>query len=331
MTRHSLFMIACALSSVISLCVGEQSQLQAQAPKADVVQVTFSSPQVAVDVLIKAAENYDVAALSRIFGPAGKDFISTSDPVREKATCLKFAKLARKKNFVKVESTKPKRATLFVGDGDWPFPVPLVYRNGRWRFDSKEGRTEILYRRIGSNELDAIAICLGFVNAQNEYALTLHGDSTVNQYAQRIISTPGKQDGLYWQNPDGTGGGPIGEAIARAIEEGYSLGKRTPYHGYYFKVLKGQGAAAPLGHLNYVIDGAMIGGFALVAAPAQYRVTGVKTFMVSQDGIVYEKDLGPDTLKIVNDMDLFNPDATWVPTRDEWPAEASAAETAVAK
>ena len=201
-------------------------------------------------------------------------------------------------------------------------PVPLIKRNGKWYFEAKSGRQEILFRRIGANELDAIQVCRGFVDAQNEYALQIHDDSGVNQYAQRIFSTPGKQDGLYWQNPDGTSGGPIGDAVAKALEEGYSIGK-SGFHGYYFKILKGQGPAAPLGRLDYVIEGIMIGGFALVAVPAEYRVTGVKTFIVSNDGIVYQKDLGPDSLNIVKKMDLYNPDSTWHATGDGWPASVA--------
>ena len=190
-------------------------------------------------------------------------------------------------------------------------------RQGKWNFNTKTGLKEILYRRIGTNELEAITICRGFVEAQQDYAEQIHDDSGVNQYAQKIISTPGKQDGLAWQNPDGSWGGPIGEAVAKDLVEGYG-GKGTPFHGYYFKVLKGQGADAPLGKLNYMIEGAMIGGFAIVAVPADYRVTGVKTFMVSYNGVVYEKDLGPDSLSIVKDMQLYNPDKTWHPTSDNW-------------
>jgi hypothetical protein len=169
-----------------------------------------------------------------------------------------------------------------------------------------------LYRRVGDNELDAIQICHGFVEAQYDYAFKRRDGYQVSQYAQRIISTPGKQDGLAWQNRDGSWGGPIGQKIAQAIAEGYS-NRDTPYHGYYFKVLKGQGPAAPLGQLDYVIKGIMIGGFALVASPAEYRVTGVKTFMVSQDGVVWQKDLGPTTLDQFKAMDRFNPDSTWAP------------------
>jgi hypothetical protein len=164
--------------------------------------------------------------------------------------------------------------------------------------------------------LSAIEICRGFVEAQHEYALIKRGDSGVNQYAQRIISSPGKQDGLAWKNPDGSWGGPVGENVAHAIERGYSS-RTEPYHGYFFKVLTGQGAAAPLGELDFVVKGVMIGGFALIAAPAQYRVTGVKTFMVSHDGVVYEKDLGPKTLEIAKTIERFNPDKSWTPVPDQ--------------
>ena len=282
-------------------------------------QESFNTPQEAVQALIKAAENYDVPSLLKIFGPAGENFISSADPVRDKSKSLEFAALAHEKNSLTMAPSRPNRAILVVGNTDWPFPVPLEKKSGKWFFDSSAGRNEILDRRIGANELDAIQVCRGFLEAQREYASSIHDNSGVNQYAQKIISTPGKQDGLYWKNPDGTPGGPISEAVARAIEEGYSIDKRSAFHGYYFEVLKGQGPAAHLGRLDYVIQGAMIGGFALLAVPAEYRVTGVKTFMISQDGIVYQKDLGPNSLAIAEKIELYNPDRTWKRTEDEWP------------
>jgi hypothetical protein len=162
------------------------------------------------------------------------------------------------------------------------------------------------------------------VDAEKEYSLEKHDDSIVNQYAQRIISTPGKHDGLAWQNPDGTWGGPVGETVAKALEEGYS-DKSKPFHGYYFKVLKGQGPAVPPGEIDFMVGNAMIGGFALVAAPAEYKVTGVKTFMVSHGEVVYEKDLGPDTLKTFKTMERFDPDKTWAATDDNWPDDEQVA------
>ncbi len=219
----------------------------------------------------------------------------------------------------------PNRAAVTVGTDETALPIPLVKDKGKWSFDTNLGREEILNRRIGANELDAITICRGFVEAQHEYAEEKHEDSKVNQYAQRIISTPGKKDGLAWQNADGTWGGPVGDAIAKAIEQGYT-DKTEPYHGYYFKVLKGQGPAAPMGEMDFVIEGAMLGGFALVAAPAEYRVTGVKSFIVGPDGIVYEKDLGADTLKAFESMDRYNPDKSWKSTDDDWPEEEDEAD-----
>ena len=277
---------------------------------------SFATPRQAADALIASAESEDVGSLLRIFGPEGKDLVSSSDPVRDKQYIAAFTAKAREKTDIEVDPKNPSRAVLAVGKDDWPMPVPLVRTSGRWHFDAKQGRNEILYRRIGANELDAIQICRGFVEAQKEYALQIHDNSGINQYAQKIFSSNGKHDGLYWQNSDGTAGGLIGEAVARAISEGYSANEKSGYHGYYFKVLKGQGPAAPLGELDYVVEGVMIGGFALVAVPVEYRVTGVKTFIVSYDGVVYEKDLGPDSLKVVQGMDRYNPDSSWKATRD---------------
>jgi hypothetical protein len=286
--------------------------------------MAFDTPQQAAEALIRAAESYDVSTLLAIFGPDGKDFVSSSDPVHDKSIAASFAAKAREKHLVTPDSKNKAQAILTVGNGDWPLPVPLVKQGSKWHFDSKRGHDEILFRRIGANELDAIQICRGFVDAQKEYAAEVHDKSGVNEYAQRIISTPGKHDGLYWKNADGTSGGPISEAIARAIEEGYSPGKTSGYHGYYFKVLKGQGPAATLGQLDYVVEGVMIGGFALVAFPTEYRVTGVKSFMVSYDGSVYEKDLGSDTPRVAQSMERYNPDKSWRRTNDEWPTTVAA-------
>lgn len=321
MLRLSLLIALLAVS-----CLGSWNtvaQTQPSAPTTSYLGRAFETPQQAADALIKASDPYDMAALMSIFGPEGKSFVSSADPVRDKSLATQFAAEAREKTEVELDPQNKARAIVSVGNEDWPFPVPIVKKQSKWYFDSKQGRTEILYRRIGANELDAIQICRGFVEAQQEYASAVHDNSGVNQYAQVIISAPGKHNGLYWQNEDGTPGGPISEAIAQAIQEGYEPGKTSGYHGYYFKVLKGQGPAAPLGQLNYVIKGVMIGGFALLAFPAEYRVTGVKSFIVSYDGIVYQKDLGADTLKIVKTMDLYNPDKSWQRTDDQWPPDLS--------
>jgi hypothetical protein len=306
----------CVLALATSAAAQTATPTASKNPSASAAKAkTFATPQQAADALIEAAEKYDVPLLDQIFGPDGEDIIITGEPARDRQMAAAFAAEAREKESVSVDPQSVNRAFIVVGKEDWPFPVPIVKRNNQWVFDAKAGRQEILYRRIGRNELDAIQICHGYVEAQHEYALEKREGYSVHQYAQRIISTPGKQDGLAWRNPDGTWGGPVGEKIAQAIEVGYTS-KAEPYHGYFFKVLKGQGPAAPLGRMDFVIEGAMIGGFALVAAPAEYRVTGVKTFMVSHDGVVYEKDLGPDTLDIFKKMELFNPDQSWSPAKD---------------
>jgi len=274
---------------------------------------TFDSPQQAADALVAAADTFNVPAIEQLFGPATKNLILSKEPARDLERAKEFVAKAREKTDVSIDPKNRNRATLLVGKDNWPFPVPLVKRGTKWSFDTAAGRQQILLRRIGANELDAIAICHGYVESQHEYALKKREGYEVNQYAQRIISTPGKQDGLAWQNADGTWSGPIGEKVAKAIQQGYAAGKSQPYHGYYFKILKGQGPAAPHGQMDYVIKGAMIGGFALAAAPAEYGVTGVKTFIVSQDGVVYEKDLGPNTLQAFSKMERFNPDKTWTP------------------
>jgi hypothetical protein len=276
---------------------------------------TFQTAEEAADALIDAAEKYDEAALTEILGPNSYDIIHTGEPARDREVAKEFAQLARIKKSVSLDPKNRQRAFLFIGDDGWPFALPIVKQGGKWVFDVSAGRQELLYRRVGRNELNAIEICRGFVEAQHEYALVKHEGSSVNQYAQRIISTPGKQDGLAWQKADGTWGGPVGENVARAIERGHAQGE--PFHGYYFKVLKGQGPAAPLGKLDFVVKDVMIGGFALIAFPAHYRLTGVKSFMVSHDGVVYEKDLGPKTLQLAREVERFNPDKTWSPVFEE--------------
>ena len=283
-------------------------------------QKQFDTPKQAADALIQVATNLDVAAAKEILGSDADDIISSEDPVQDKNRASEFANKAKEKTSVEIDKQNPNHAILLVGNDEFPLPIPIVKEKGKWFFDTKVGREEILNRRVGENELNAIEICRGFVDAQHEYAMDKHDDSKVNQYAQQILSTPGKHNGLAWQNPDGTWGGPVGEEVAKALQEGYSYqagGNPKPYHGYYFKVLTGQGPDAPMGEMNFVVGGAMIGGFALAAAPADYRVTGVQTFIVGPDGVVYEKDLGPDTVKTFQSMDKYNPDKSWKATEDD--------------
>ena len=278
-------------------------------------QRTFDNPQQAKDALVQAAEAGDVPALLAIFGPDGKDIVASGDPVDDKNGLARFAEKAREKAQVTFDLGDPKRAILVVGADDWPLPVPIVERNGKWRFDSKEGREEILARRIGGNELDAIALLRGYVEAQREYASEEHDGSGMHQYAQKWISSDGKQDGLSWRNADGTQAGPMGDEIAKALAEGYTK-KSEPYNGYHFRTLTAQGPSARLGARGYIVNGMMIGGFAAIAWPANYGVTGVQTFQVNNDGIVYQKDLGPETAKIAPGIKTYNPDKTWTITED---------------
>lgn len=326
MNSMKISLVTCVVLAGLT-CVGLQAAepKQSAASAASSQQKQFNTPKEAADSLVQAAGSFDVAALKEILGPDCEDVVASEDPVMDKNRAVAFAEKAKEKTAVGTDPKNPNQAIVTVGKDDFPLPIPLVKNKGKWMFDMKTGREEILNRRVGANELDAISICHGFVEAQQEYALEKHDDSKVNQYAQRIISTPGKHDGLAWQNPDGTWAGPVGETIAKAVEQGYTRKDQPqPFHGYYFKVLKGQGPDAPMGQMDFVINGAMLGGFALAAAPAEYRVLGVETFIVGPNGIVYEKDLGPDTLKTFEAMDRYNPDKTWKETDDEWPEEEEA-------
>lgn len=325
-TQNALSLIRCSvfLASVVCSCIGiatAQQPVSKAGPATNTVSAGlrgFATPEQAADTLVAAAEDFDVYKLTQLFGSDGMDVVFTGEVALDRQHATNFAAEAHEQKKVTVDPKNGSRAFVLVGKEDWPFPVPLVKRNQQWFFDSKAGRQELLYRRVGSNELDAIQVCRGYVEAQYTYAFEPRQEYDVNQFAQQIISTPGKQDGLAWQNADGSWGGPIGEKIARAIDQGYT-NNSEPYHGYFFKILKGQGPDAPLGQMNYVVDGIMIGGFGLVVAPAEYGFTGVNTFIVSQDGVVYQKDFGPSTLNEFKKMELFNPDKSWtlVPTGDQ--------------
>lgn len=301
---------ACASLLVIAMALAMTFTAAAQNKSPAAAAKTFPTPQEAADALIAAAQASDFDAISDLFGPDGRNLVVTGDTVQDKIRLDEFVAQARERRDVAVDPKNANRAIISVGSDLWPLPIPLVRHSGRWSFDAASGRAELLYRRIGGNELDAIQVCRGFVEAQHEYALTKHDKSTVNEYAHRIISTPGTHDGLAWQNSDGSWDGPVGEAVARAIQQGYA-DKIDPYHGYLFKVLNGQGPAAPLGTIDFLVHDAMIGGFALVASPAEYGVTGVQTFIVSHDGIVYQQDFGAATLNTFKTMERYNPDKNW--------------------
>jgi hypothetical protein len=284
-------------------------QATAAAPK----QKTFASPEAAVKGLVDALKAGDTKGLSALFGPEGKTLVFSGDPVADKSGREEFLALLEQKQ--KLEEAGPDKVILQAGNEDWPFPIPIVRKQSTWRFDSKEGREELLARRIGRNELSVIEVCLAYVDAQREYALKDRDGDGILNYAQKFGSSPGKKDGLYWKVKEGEPQSPLGPLAAAAQKVGYTgkkpTGKPTAYHGYYYRILKGQGKDAPGGAYEYVIKGKMIGGFALVAYPAQYGSSGIMTFIVNHDGVVYEKDLGKDTEKIAQAMKAFNPDRKW--------------------
>ena len=271
-------------------------------------QQSFKTAEEAADALVSAAKTGDRKAVLTVLGQKGADIVSSGDPVADASARNRVIEAYNAKHQMAMEGTD--KAVLIIGHEDWPFPIPLVRKDGTWRFDTAAGREEILYRRIGRNELSAIQACLAYVDAQQEYAE--RGIAGNGVYAQRIVSGPGKNDGLYWPAQPSEDDSPLGELAASAAAEGYRVGQqRAPYNGYYYKVLTRQGPNAAGGALDYIVRGRMIGGFALVAYPAEYRNSGVMTFLVNHRGDVYEKDLGPNTAHIVAGITAFNPDNTW--------------------
>jgi hypothetical protein len=278
-------------------------------------QETFSTPDDAVKALLIACRARDHAAMGRIFGPASKDFV-TGDKVEDENDFNAFADSTAERAVL--EQASPAKMILHIGRDDWAFPIPIQKTNSgdKWYFDTGAGEDEIMARRIGSNELEAIALCRAYVDAQREYASLDRDGSGVLAYAQRLVSSPGRHDGLYWPATSGLPQSPFGPLIAAASAEGYApiSGSRknpTPYHGYYFHILKAQGPHAPGGAYDYVVNGNMIAGFALVASPAEYRKSGVMTFIVSHNGKVYEKDLGSNTSDVAASMNHYDPDGSW--------------------
>lgn len=279
-------------------------------PSIALAQQDYKSPQDAVDALVATAKSGDQKGALVVLGRDGEDIISSGDKVSDEAVRQRFVASYDAKHTIDMEGDN--KAILVIGENDYPFPIPMVRnKNGTWSFDTEAGRREILFRRIGHNELDTIQTCLAYVDAQNEYAAKDRGEG-VGVYAQRFISEAGKKNGLYWPTAPGEEESPLGELFAAASRQGYKAGSgRTPYHGYYYKILTKQGPAASGGAADYIVHGKMIGGFALVAYPAEYRNSGVMTFIVNYTGTVYQKDLGPKTDEIAEAMTAFNPDKGW--------------------
>jgi len=280
---------------------------------ADLKQRTFKSPDEAVKAMIESVKAKDKKEVLVIFGPSGKEIISSGDEVADKEMGERFVKAYEEAG--KLVSGGDKRIVLHVGKEDYPFPIPIVKKGEVWFFDTKAGKEEILNRRIGRNELSTIQVCLAYVDAQREYARKDREGGGLMEYAQKFISEKGRKDGLYWEAQQGEEQSPLGPLAAQAVREGYTRrkpGERPqPYHGYYYKILKAQGKNAPGGAYDYVVNGKMIGGFALAAYPAEYGVSGVMSFIVNHDGAVYEKNLGKETEKVAGAMKKFNPDKTW--------------------
>lgn len=272
----------------------------------------FASPEAAVDALIAAVRANNESKLLAIFGTDSRSVIGSGDPVRDKSD--RAAAVAAYDAAHKIER-EGDTATLVIGNDDWPFAIPIVKRGDAWVFDTKAGADELLGRRIGRNELDTIKTCEAYVDAQFDYVEKDRNGDGIREYAQRFLSSPGKHDGLFWEQQAGEEESPLGPLIVNARAEGYTgdpkKDQRTPYHGYYFRILKGQGKNAAGGAYSYLANGRMIGGFALVAYPADYGRSGIMTFVVNQTGVVYQKDLGPSTAKIASTMALYDPDSTW--------------------
>lgn len=293
-----------------SLVLATMAALSLIAASVAHAQQNFKTPNEAASALASAVGSADKKAIVSVLGPDGDDIVSSGDEVADAATRQKFSAAYDAKHSITMEGDD--KAVIVIGPDEYPLPIPLLRKDGMWRFDTLAGREEILARRIGKNELDAVQSCLAYVDAQNDYATKNPTGAGPGVYAQRIVSGSRKKDGLYWPTTQGEDASPLGELVAEATAQGYRVGQgHAPFHGYYFKVLTKQGAAAPGGELEYVVRGRMIGGFALVAYPAEYRNSGVMTFLVSHTGTVFQKDLGPETEKLAQRITSFNPDKTW--------------------
>ena len=297
-----------------AMLVVHEPSFAATAPQ----QKSFSSPEDAVKATVQAARSNNDKEMITIFGPGGKDLIFSGDPVADRERRAKFVQAYDEKNNL---ATQGEERILVIGKNDWPFPIPLVKKGEGWVFDTEKGRQEILDRRIGENELFTIQALLAVVDAQREYATKDRDKNALLEYAQKFVSDPGKRNGLYWQTKAGEPESPLGPIMARARTEGYqgkpASGAPVPYHGYYYRILTGQGKNAPGGAYSYLVKGKMIGGFAVVAYPAQYGNSGVMTFIVNHEGKVYQKDLGKNTAAIAQSMKEYNPDKTWTEAKSD--------------
>ncbi len=303
--RHWVIWTMAILATVIAFSLAVSAQ--------DLKQEKFKSPEEAFSALLEAAKGNDTTKLLAIFGPRGKDLISSGDAVADINARKRFVESAEEA--VKFSKLDDNTMLASIGKDACSFPIPIVKSGQEWMFSTDDGRQEIINRRVGRNELSTIQVSLAYVDAQREYASKDRDGGGVLQYAQRFVSHPGKRDGLYWEAAPGEESSPMGPLFVQATDEGYTIRKpgekHRPYHGYYFKILKGQGSKAPGGELEYIIKGKMTAGFGLFAYPAQYGVSGIMSFMVNQQGTVYEKDLGTKTGEIAETVTKYDPDSTW--------------------
>lgn len=324
MHRENRNLLLAVLTSVPLFALAAPPSLVPAAPAeaAGAEAQRFPTPDDAAKALLEAARNDDRNRIIALFGSRYAELLSSGDEVEDTNNRANFVALAQEK--MALETSGEGKTTLRVGKTDWPFPIPLVKNGDSWQFDAEQGREEILNRRIGRNELSALGVLRGYVEAQFDYGNADRDGDGVAEYAQKFWSEPGKFDGLYWEAEDGKPQSPIGLLVAAARAEGYkakgATEKPSPYHGYYYRILTRQGAAAPGGKYDYIINGNMIAGFGLVAFPAAYGSSGVMTFVVNHQGRIYQKDLGPKTAELATTIKEYNPDATWKPVGGkEWP------------
>jgi hypothetical protein len=319
--EHRVWRVAITTLSVVlgtlSGCAKRAENATTQAASPSSAQPSFATPEEAVTALIAAAEKADTEGVQNLLGPGTGELLSSGDPVEDKRARDAF--LTRYHAYNELVAGSPNELVLMVGEDRWPLPIPLLRTGGRWSWDGEAGARELVVRRIGANELRTIDVMHGFVAAERDYAALGHDGAAAGAYAQKLRSTPGKQDGLYWEVAAGKTPSPAGPLLAAATAEGYAVkgGGSSPYHGYLFRILTSQGPDANGGARDYLGDGKLTGGFALLAYPAAYGVSGVMTFMVNQDGVVWQRDLGKDTATAAAAITQFNPDNNWTPIAPE--------------
>ena len=308
-----LMVLACLIFVTLFLLLAASSS-HAQ----DMSHRSFSSPEVAVTSLVDAVRASDTQEMLAILGAGSRELIFSGDDVADSIGRKKFVKAYDRMNTL--QKVSADKVTLCIGKDNWPLPIPIVKTGNMWVFDAEQGKQEILNRRIGRNELHVMDVLHAYTDAQHEYASRDCRGGGVVEFAQKLISTQGKRDGLYWEVKEGEKESPLGPLVAQAAKEGYADADLSPFHGYYFRILKGQGEHAQGGAYDYVVKGKMILGFALIAYPAEYGNSGVMTFIVNQEGSIHEKDLGKDTTRMAEEMKIFDPDKTWKMVKETLPS-----------